>query len=83
MVRSTSLAGRFGIASLSLLIAIAVYCFARFYPPNFLEPFQATNLILVSQNIDWVQSLGPHFEWAPLSKVKLITNITTAPREAP
>ena len=65
MVRSTSLAGRFGIASLSLLIAIAVYCFARFYPPNFLEPFQATNLILVSQNIDWVQSLGPHFEWHP------------------
>lgn len=83
MVMNTPLAGRLGIASLSLPLAIAVYYFARFYPHDFLEPFQATNPILVSQIVDQVQSLGPHFEWAPLSNVKLVTNITTAPREVP
>jgi hypothetical protein len=30
-------------------MAIAVYCFARFFPPELLEPFQATNSILAAQ----------------------------------
>ena len=76
------MAGRPGIASLTLLLAIAVYCFARFYHHDLLEPFQATTPILVSQIIDQVQLLGPHFEWTPLGKVKLITSTTTATWEA-
>ncbi len=39
----------FGIASLSLLAAIAVYSLARFHPPESLGSFQATYPILVAQ----------------------------------
>lgn len=42
MTRNVLLIWRLGIASLSLLAAIAVYCFARFYPPEILEPFRVT-----------------------------------------
>lgn len=38
-----------GIACLSLLAAVAVYLIARAYPPEILEPFQATNTDLASQ----------------------------------
>ena len=42
MVRNALLSWRLGIASLSLLAAIAVYYFARIYPPDVLEPFHVT-----------------------------------------
>ena len=51
MVRNALLNWRVGIACLSLLSAIAVYCFARLYPPTPLEIFQATNPILASQTV--------------------------------
>jgi hypothetical protein len=51
MSRNAPLAWRFGIASLSLLSAIAVYCFARLYPPALLETFQATNPKLASLTV--------------------------------
>ena len=37
------------MASMALLTAIAVYCFARNYPPGLLESFQATNKTLAAQ----------------------------------
>ena len=43
MVRNALLSWRLGVASLSLLAAIAVYCFARIYPPEILEPFQVAD----------------------------------------
>jgi len=49
MTKNALLACRFGIASLSLLVAIAVYSFARFHPPELLESFQATNPTLAAQ----------------------------------
>jgi hypothetical protein len=49
MAKNASLAWKFGIGSLSLLAEVAVYSFARFYPPELLESFQATNSILVAQ----------------------------------
>ena len=49
MTDKKTLFWRISIASAALLAAIAVYCFARFYPPEFLEPFKATNLILAAQ----------------------------------
>jgi len=51
MARKAPFAWRFGIASLSLLSAIAVYCFARLYPPALLESFQATNPKLASLTV--------------------------------
>jgi len=51
MARNAPLTWRFGIASLSLLSAIAVYCFARLYPPALLEIFQATNPMLASLTV--------------------------------
>ena len=49
MIRNALPHRTIGIASLSLLVAIAVYCFARFYPPELLQPFQATSSILAAQ----------------------------------
>ena len=83
MTRNTPPTWRLGIESLSLIAAIAMHSFTRLFPPELLASLQVTKPILVSQIIDRVQSIGLYFEWAPLSKVKLITNITTAPREAP
>ena len=48
MVRNALLSWRLGVASLSLLAAIAVYCFARIYPPEVLEPFQVTGTDLTA-----------------------------------
>ena len=48
MTRNTPLTWKLGIASLSLLSAVAVYCFARFYPPEVLEPFQIAGTGLAS-----------------------------------
>ena len=48
MTKNAPMALVFGIASLSLLAAIAVYSFARFHPPELLEYFQATNPILAA-----------------------------------
>ena len=83
MTRNTQLTWRLGIESLSLMVAMPVHCFTRLNPPELLASLQAAKPILLSQIIDRVQSLGPYFEWAPLGKVKLITNTTTAPWEAP
>jgi len=69
--------------SLSSMAAIALYCFTRLNLPELLTSLQATKPIHLSQIIDRLQSPGPHFEWAPVRKVKLITNTTTAPWEAP
>lgn len=41
---------RLGIASLALLAALAVYCFARIYPPDILNPFLATSNDLASHS---------------------------------
>lgn len=51
MAKNASLTWRLGIASLSLLAAITVYRFARLYPPELLESFQATNPLLASQTV--------------------------------
>ena len=40
---------RLGIAGCSLLTAIAVYCFARHYPPELLEPVRATLAVLAAR----------------------------------
>ena len=48
MTKNTPLTWRLGIASLSLLSAVAVYCFAGFYPPEVLEPFQVAGTGLAS-----------------------------------
>jgi len=40
MAKNTALTWLVSIASFSLLAAVAVYSFARFYPPEVLEPFQ-------------------------------------------
>ena len=40
---------KLGIASLALLAAIAVYCFARIYPPELLASFQTTHILLAAQ----------------------------------
>ena len=49
MTSSKILIWKFGIASLALFLAIAVYCFARIYPPELLASFQATHTILAAQ----------------------------------
>lgn len=43
MTRNTPLVLRFGIVVFSLMTAIAVYLFARIYPPEILAPFQLTD----------------------------------------
>ena len=48
MTKNAPLAWRFGIASLSLLAAVAVYCFTRIYPPEILVPFQSIDSSLVT-----------------------------------
>jgi len=48
MVRITPNTLRLGVASLSLLSAIAVYLFLRLDPPALLEPFQASDKWFVS-----------------------------------
>ena len=48
MVRNKILVSRLGVVSLSFLIAFAVYCFARSYPPEIFTPFIATNNYLSS-----------------------------------
>ena len=40
---------RLGIAVVSLSVAVAVYCLARYYPPALLEPLQATQSILAAR----------------------------------
>jgi len=49
VIKNTALTWLVGIASISLLAAVAVYSFARFHPPELLEPFQATSSILAAQ----------------------------------
>ena len=49
MASRKTLFWKFGIASLALLAAVAVYCFARIYPPELLASFQATQIILAAQ----------------------------------
>jgi hypothetical protein len=49
MIRNTSRIWRLGIASLTLLAAVAVYCFARIYPPELLTPIQVVNTELAAQ----------------------------------
>jgi len=39
------------IAFTGMLAAVAVYCFARLYPPGLLEPFQATHPVLAAQTL--------------------------------
>ena len=48
MTRNTPLIWRLGISGFSLLAAVAVYCFARIYPPDVLEPFQIAGTGLAS-----------------------------------
>ena len=48
MTRNTPLFFRFGIVVFSLMAAVAVYIFARVYPPDLLAPFQALNNSLSS-----------------------------------
>lgn len=43
MIRNTPLTLRLSVASLSLLLAIAVYLFARIYPPDLLKSLQILN----------------------------------------
>ena len=50
MFRNTPLTWRLGIAGFALLTAIAVYCFARLYPPELLAPLQATSSFLAAQS---------------------------------
>jgi len=42
MVRNTTSLWQLGVATLSLVAALAVYCFARIDPPELLALFQAT-----------------------------------------
>lgn len=51
MIRDAPFTWRLGVASLSLLLAVAVYCFARIYPPELLGPFQVTKFGL-TENIE-------------------------------
>ena len=48
MVRNALLRWRLGIAGLSLLAAIAVYCFSRIYPPEVLKPFRVSGIDLAT-----------------------------------
>jgi len=48
MTRNTPLTLRLGGASLSLLIAVAVYLLARIYPPETLAPFQSAEISLAT-----------------------------------
>jgi hypothetical protein len=48
MTRNALLIWRLGIVSLSLLAAIAVYGFARLYPPEVLQPLQVTGTDLAT-----------------------------------
>ena len=48
MIRNSPRTWGLGIASLSLLPAIAVYCFARSYPPELFESFNTTLTTLSS-----------------------------------
>lgn len=49
MTRNKPLMWKLGVASLSLFISVAVYSFARNYPPEILAPFQATHTLLAAQ----------------------------------
>ena len=53
MTRNTALTWLVSVASLSLLAAVAVYCFARIYPPEILTPIQAVNTELAAQTADF------------------------------
>jgi hypothetical protein len=48
MAKNTALIWLVSIASFSLLAAVSVYLFARFYPPEVLEPFQVAGTVLAS-----------------------------------
>lgn len=48
MIMDTHIASRLGIGSLSLLLAVAVYCFARVYPPELLGSFHAASARLAA-----------------------------------
>jgi len=48
MTANKSLFWRLGVAGLALLMALAVYIFARLYPPALLEPFQMTSALLAN-----------------------------------
>jgi len=49
MTRNTALTWLVSLASISLLAAVAVYCFARTSPPEILASFQAINPALATQ----------------------------------
>ena len=49
MTRNTALTWLVSVASISLLAAVAVYCFARTSPPEILAPFQAISPALATQ----------------------------------
>ena len=48
MTRNRYLFWKLGVAVLSFMAAVSVYCFARINPPEIFLPFQATNHVLVS-----------------------------------
>ena len=48
VIKNTALTWLVGIASISLLAAVAVYCFARSYPPEVLEPFKVGGIGLAA-----------------------------------
>lgn len=49
MTKNTSMSWKIGTAILALLMAVAVYLFARISPPALLEPFQITNALSGAQ----------------------------------
>jgi hypothetical protein len=51
MTGNKPLVWRLGIASLSLLAAVAVYSLARIYPPEILVPILSTNAELAAQTV--------------------------------
>ena len=50
MAKNTALIWLISIAGFSLLAAVAVYLFARIYPPEVLAPFQADNTDLATHS---------------------------------
>ena len=49
MNASKALFWRLGIAGTALIVAVAIYCLARIYPPELLAPFKITISILAGQ----------------------------------
>lgn len=70
---------RLGVASLSLLFAVAVYCFARISPPELLAPLQVTQISLTG-NIEIFGS-APSFFYT-LALALFIGACTSTPSSA-